>query len=79
MVLQTSQQNNKKYNVESRVYKDTFWYRGWFKNLKPHWSEWGNVTSVKSLRVAARMVEDLEMCKGTLSYKAEYRITKNIE
>ena len=49
----------RKYTVERRIYKDVFWYQGWFSSLVPEWSDWEPMYSYSKVNHAGSMYKTL--------------------
>jgi len=64
----------KKYRIEHRIFKDTSWFGGWFKSMKPHWSEWTKFKDCDNLCDLKKEYESLLANKHKLKYRTEYRM-----
>lgn len=65
------------YTVEKRVYKDVYWFNGWFRNLQPEWSKWMPIYSYQTLPFANKMKVMLENRKSYKKFTVEYRLVKD--
>lgn len=66
-----------KYTIEYRVFHDTTWYQGYFKNMQPKWGPWQKWGVYNDLTELTDESNRLEIKKPYLKYKTEYRIIKN--
>lgn len=67
----------KGYTIEKRVFKDASFFKGWFKNMVPQWSEWNPVFSYTRLDIANSQKELLEENKAKCTCRTEYRLIKD--
>ena len=77
MVVVKNENKIRPYEIQRRVFKDSFWFRGWFKDLKPEWSEWSTLMSFEDLKKSHEVQNIFEKKKIFLKYKVEYRLIKN--
>lgn len=65
------------YTIEYRIFKDSNWFKGWFRNIAPQWSEWtiwkDNYNTLKDLQ---EDFDKLEAKRPYLKYRSEYRMIK---
>ena len=66
----------KDFTVEKRIWKDVFWYQGWFRNLQPEWSEWVPVYTYDKINNASKAINLLNRTKHIKTIKTEYRLVK---
>lgn len=65
-----------KYTIERRVFKDVFYYNGWWRNMTPDWSEWKPIRSYNDVSVAKKVYDLFERRKPFKMLKTEYRMVK---
>ncbi len=75
-MVATLRKNKLRYRVESRVYKDVFWFGGYFRNLVPEWSDWIEHGVYYDLECADRVMRILEAKKHLTRGKTEYQIMR---
>lgn len=64
------------YTIESRIWKDVNWLKGWCRNMKPEWSEWDPVYSYSRISNAEKTLNLLVKEKHRRIVKTEYRLIK---
>ena len=64
------------YTVEKRIFLDAFSLKGWFRNMKPDWSDWEPMYSYTVVENAGSMYKTLMKNKPYQKMKVEYRFIK---
>lgn len=67
---------NKKYTIEYRIFKDVNFFKGWFSNMKPEWSPWHIWNSYSNLDEMTKEYNKLEAKKPYLKCRTEYKVRK---
>lgn len=70
---------NKPYIIEYRIFKDVSWFKGYFRNMKPGWTDWIIWKAFDNLEELKIVYDRLEAKKSYVQYKTEYRMVKKEE